>query len=155
MAYLKFDATMFDSEPVGLTTPLPDGEYVAMITASEMRPTRSGNGAYLELTVEIQDGPHAGRRIYDRLNLENPNSQAVPIARRTLAQICHAVGVLALEDSEQLHNRPFVAIVRTEPGRDGYGPRNIVRGYKRAQQQTAPPAPAPAERKKSKAPWEE
>jgi hypothetical protein len=141
---------MFDPEAVDLSTPIPDGEYTAMITASEMRQTRSGNGAYLELTVEIQDGPHAGRRIYDRLNLENPNSQAVSIARRTLAQICHAVGVLQLQDTEQLHNRPFVAIVRTEPGRDGYGPRNIVRGYKKAPGAQPEVKPAP-----KKAPWEE
>lgn len=154
MALLDFDATAEASTALdGSYTPLPSGEYPVHIVGSDMRATKNNTGHYLELTLEVLAGEYTGRRLYDRLNIDNPNQQAVAIARRVLAQICHAVGVLQLKDTEQLHHRPMVAIVQVEPGRNGYGPRNVVRGYKRAQQQTAPPAPA--ERKKSKVPWEE
>lgn len=155
MALLDFDASSFDmvtAAPSSGYTPLPSGEYPVHIVGSEMRATKSGTGHYIEFTLEVLDGEYAGRKLFDRLNIDNPNQQAVAIARRVLAQICHAVGVLQLQDTEQLHHRPMVAIVQVEPGRDGYGPRNVVRGYKRVQQQPVPPA---GERKKAKVPWEE
>lgn len=155
MALLDFDASSFDmvtAAPSSGYTPLPSGEYPVHIIGSDMRATKSGTGHYIELTLEVLAGEYAGRRIWDRLNIDNPNQQAVAIARRVLAQICHAVGILQLKDTEQLHHRPMVAIVQVEPGRDGYGPRNIVRGYKQVQQQPAPPT---GERKKAKVPWEE
>jgi len=37
-------------EPMADFEPIPAGKYVAVITDSEMKPTKSGNGSYLELT---------------------------------------------------------------------------------------------------------
>lgn len=159
MALLNIDTTHIDPTP--RFDPIPSGDYPVIITASEMKFTKDGNGQYLELTLEIQGGEFAGRKLFDRLNLHNSNRHAVEIAQRQLSQICHAVGVLQVADSEQLHHKPLVAMVKLRPAREQYEASNEIKGYKAAggapvqttfQRPTAPAAnPAPA---RAAAPWE-
>ena len=83
MANLQgFDAN--EVEPANDLEPIPVGKYVAVITDSEMKPTKSGAGSYLQLTFQIIEGEHSGRLLWVRLNLDNPNATAVEIARREL-----------------------------------------------------------------------
>ena len=91
---------------------LPSGKYLAMITESEMKPTSAGTGRYLQLTFQVLDGPCRNRRVWARLNLENPNAQAVQIARGELSAICRAVGVMTPKDSCELHNLPLIISVK-------------------------------------------
>ena len=42
--------------------------------------SQAGTGSYLNLTFEILDGNYKGRKVWSRLNLDNPNQQAVQIA---------------------------------------------------------------------------
>ena len=88
----RFD-TSFDATSVEPTTPyelLPAGKYSAQIVESEMRVTRNGMGQFLWMMLDILDGPYKGRKIFDQLNLVNPNPTTVEIAQRTLSAICHA-----------------------------------------------------------------
>lgn len=131
MAELNFDATQVaPNEPFAV---LPAGKYIVQVEASEMKPTKNGDGQYLWLELSILDGEHAGRKLFDRLNLVNQSQQAVEIAQRTLSAICHATGQLHVSDSEQLHGRPMVATVRVRPGRMDSGKQfdasNEIRGY--------------------------
>jgi len=48
-----------------------------MITDSEMKPTRNGDGRYLQLTFQILEGPYKNRFVWARLNLHNANETAV------------------------------------------------------------------------------
>ncbi len=122
-----FDASTV--APAQVLNAIPAGEYPAMVTASQMKATKDNNGEYLELVLEIQDGEFKGRRLWDRLNLNNRNSQAVEIAQRQLSALCHAIGVMQVTDSEQLHHKPCTVkvSVRQEAGRE---PTNEVKGYK-------------------------
>ncbi len=123
----EFDAsTVSPREPMDV---LPDGNYPVIIQASEWKPTKKQDGTYLELTLQVIDGQHKGRKVWDRLNLSNPNSQAVDIAQQTLSAICHAVGVMKVSDSAQLHNVPMLAKLKVKQGENG--PMNEVRGYKK------------------------
>ena len=70
----------FDAETVEPSVPfeaIPAGKYIAVITASDMKDTRSGNGRYLQLEFEITEGEYAGRKVWTRLNVEHPNTEAV------------------------------------------------------------------------------
>lgn len=135
-----FDANHVNPNPVFET--LPEGEYLVMVADSEMKPTNAKDGEYLNLTLEVLDGPYKGRIIFDRLNLVNKNPKAVEIAQRQLSQICHAVGVLRVADSTELHNRPMVAKVGIEvgnPKRDAtgsvigkYEDKNKIKSYRPA-----------------------
>lgn len=134
MAFLggTFDASQV--EPQGDFTPIPPGEYKVQIEASEMVENSAKTGSMLKLELVIVEGDQAGRKIFDRLNLDNPNAQAVEIAQRTLSAICHAVGRLSVQDSDELHGLPMIAVVKVEPGRTHngkeYGPSNAIKTYK-------------------------
>lgn len=134
MAFLNetFDAN--NVEPSAPIEILPPGKYTVQIVQSEMRETKNGAGQMLWLEMEIMDGPSRGRKLWDRLNLVNPNETAVEIARRTLSAICHATGQLQVSDSEQLHFKPMVATVKVRAaGNDKSGvwreAQNEVSGY--------------------------
>lgn len=109
---------MFDAnkvEPRKEFAVLDPGDYVVAITASEVKENSKKNGHFLELTLDVLEGPAKGRKIFDSLNLDNPSAQAVEIAQATLSAICHAVGKLTVDDSSQLHNLPMVAVVTKKP----------------------------------------
>ena len=154
-----FDATTVPEQQE--FTALPEGDYIAIITSSEEKPTKAGTGSYLQLVFEVLEGQMKGRKVWDRLNLKNPNATAVDIAQRALGAICRAVGVPRPQDSSELHNKPMrihVAVEKDERGREG----NSIKKYEAAfsagnPQQTsgsamaapAQAAPAPAQ----SAPW--
>jgi len=138
--------TTFDASTVDPSTTyeiLPPGQYVVQIVQSEMRPTKSGTGQQLVLELDVLEGAQAGRKLFDRLNLVNPNTQAVEIAQRTLSAICHATGRMQVQDSEELHLVPMLADVTVQPPKNGYGESNRIR-Y-RPLERAAQPAPQPAQ----------
>ena len=157
-----FDATTV--EPVKPFELLPPGKYVAQIVASELRPTKDGQGQLLWLELDVLEGALAGRKVFDRLNLVNSNPQTVEIAQRTLSAICHATGRLQVQDSEELHLIPMLVDVIIEGPKKGYGESNKLRYLKleraghaaaaRAPSPSAPPArPAATAAGFASAPW--
>jgi hypothetical protein len=137
MADLRgFDANQV--EPTGDFEPIPAGKYPAVITESELKPNKAQTGHYLQLTFEVLEGPHKGRRLWARLNLDHPNAKAVEIARAELSALCRAVGVLAPTDSVELHNLPLVIHVKCKKREDTGEVTNEIRGY--ARKEAAAPA---------------
>jgi hypothetical protein len=116
-------------EPSKGFDPIPAGKYPAMIVNSEMKPTQAGTGEYLKLEFEVLDGEFKGRKLFVNLNLENPNEQAVQIARAELSAICRAVNVLTPKDSVELHNLPLTIKVGIEKRKDTNELQNRVKGY--------------------------
>jgi len=150
MANLQgFDANTV--EPANDMEPIPDGKYVAVITDSEMKPTKAGTGSYLQLTFTIVEGDQKNRLLWVRLNLDNPNATAVDIARRELSSICRAVGVLTPSDSTDLHNLPCTITVKLKRRNDTGELQNEVKGYAKVGA-TAEPKPA-SEIRGTDAPW--
>jgi len=115
-------------EPMSDFDPIPAGKYTAIITASEMKDTKSGNGSYLELTFQIIEGEYKNRLLWGRLNLDNPNELTVKIARAQLAAICRSVGVTEPKDSCELHNLPLIISVKQKTDDDGEV-RNEIKSY--------------------------
>ena len=151
MAHLNnFNAN--EVEPALNFEPIPAGKYLAAITDSELKSTKSGSGRYLQLTFTIIEGEYKNRVLWARLNLENPNATAVKIARSELSAICRAVGVMQPRDSIELHNIPLVIAVKCKK-RDSGEIDNEIAGYECKAQAVPPPqapsasAPAPWQRK--------
>lgn len=119
-----------DVPPQDSFDPLPAGWYPVIISDSEFKPTKNGNGQYLQLELTVIEGEYEGRKTWDRLNLDNPNQTAVDIAQRALSAICRAVGVMAPNDSTELHDRPFEVKLSVKPAKDSYEPSNEVKGYR-------------------------
>jgi hypothetical protein len=122
-----FDASKV--EPTGAFEPLPAGDYPVVIIESAMKPTKNGQGQYLELKIQVCSGKYQNRQLFDRLNLVNSNDQAVQIAKGTLSAICRAVNVLTPNDSSELHLKKMLATVKVKPDQNG-NPRNEISGYK-------------------------
>lgn len=134
-----FDANTVD--PAADFSPIPAGKYVAVITNTEMKPTKSGNGSYLEITFQILDGEYKGRLLWARLNLDNPSEMAVKIARAELSSICRATGVMQPKDSCELHNLPLVITVKQKTDSDGEV-RNEIKNYAKREPNGRPPQAA-------------
>ena len=116
-------------DPATTFEPIPAGKYIAAITASEMKPTKSGAGNYLELTFQVLEGDYKGRILWARLNLDNPNPTTIKIARAELSAVCRAVGVMTPRDSQDLHNLPLQISVRLKRRDDTGEMTNEVKGY--------------------------
>lgn len=116
--------------------PVPAGKYIAIITESEMKPTKSGNGNYLQLTFQIIDGEFKGRLLWARLNLDNPSAMAVKIARAELSALCRAIGVMQPKDSVDLHNLPVVIQVACKKREDTGEITNEIKAYESRQAAT-------------------
>lgn len=139
-------------DPMQELKPLPEGDYKVAITASENKENSKKTGSYLALTLEVLDGQYKGRRLWANLNLNNPNSQAVEIAKSELSAICHAVGVMQPKDSVELHNRPMLVAVKCEKRNDNGELSNRIKGYK-SLKAAAESKPEPVAAGGEKAPW--
>jgi hypothetical protein len=142
------DLGLKDTKPNSGFEPLPPGEYPAIVTKSEIKPTADKTGQRLNLTIQILSGPYQNRIIFDGLNVKNKSAQAEQIGRGQLKALCVAVNVPNPQTSEELHNKPF--LVKLKIGKDQNGnPRNDVAGYKAKLTQTTPPAAAALEAEKN------
>lgn len=143
-----FDANQYP--PLDSFEPLAEGEYLAVATDSEKKPTKAGTGEYLQFVWEIVEGPHEGRKLWSRLNLWNPSTTAVEIANRELSAICSATGVMRPKDSAEIHGIPVKLKVGLEKRKDTGELTNRIKGYEKAGTTQAPrPASAPS----STPPW--
>jgi len=131
MVALNFNAA--GVKPNTALEAIPSGVYPVVISATAEKPTRNGQGAFIEVEMTIQGGEFNGRKVYDRLNIKNNNQQAVDIAYATLSAICHVTGVMQMTDTGQLHGRPFMVVVAKLERSDQPGSGNMtneVKGYK-------------------------
>lgn len=140
MASLDGGFNANDVEPNVGFEPIPTGDYLVVITASERQATKDGSSQLLKLDLQIIDGQHKGRTLFDRLNLWNKNQQATEIARGTLSAICRAVGVMQPRDTCELHNIPLVASVKIEKRQDNGEYANRISAYKPRHGATQPQA---------------
>jgi hypothetical protein len=127
MANLDFDVQAYEaSQPMGK---LPAGNYRAIISGTQEKTSKAG-ARYVELTLEVIDGPHKGSKVWDNLNLWHPNEQPRNIARSTLRSISDAVGVHCT-NTDQLCNRPLTIEVLLEDSNYNGTPtkQNRIKSY--------------------------
>lgn len=134
MAQMNFDAN--NHEPAGSFAVYDSGVYTVMVNGSEFKETkakkegRAAVGSYLQLNLRIAEGPHSGGTLIDRINWENENPDAVSIGQSQLSAICRVVGVMQLQDSQQLHGIPFKVEVAKAPRNDDPSKfSNEIRAY--------------------------
>lgn len=150
MAAIGFNFNAASVKPQDDFTPIPAGSYIAQITDSKIGPTSKMTGMRLDLTWTIMDGQFANRKVFDSINVQNQSQKAEEIGQRQLSAICHAVGVMNLQDSNQLHGRPCKLAVtirekqekeKGNPSAGHWPEKNEISGYSSA---GASPSAAPA-----------
>jgi hypothetical protein len=145
----QFDASRV--APMEAFELLPKGWYTGAVVDTKDKETNgaTGPGRALDVTIEIMGGDWNKRKLFDSLNLVNNNPQAVDIAYRTLSAICHATGVIQIQqDTSEVHGKPMLIQVGIDPQRKDaktgavYEARNKISGYK-AIDPNAPPVLGP------------
>jgi hypothetical protein len=128
MAELNFDATNAPRQES--FEPIPAGWYTAMMTKSEMMPSKTG-GSFLDVVFTIIEGPYKDRKVFEKLNLVNANAITQEIAYKQLAEIAHSTGVLQIKDSQMLHGKPLRIRVKIREAANGFDASNSISGYKK------------------------
>lgn len=137
MAQINFNAA--NVAPQESIAPIPSGVYLAHVIESDVKALKSGNGTALALTFQVMQGPYANRKVWASINVRHSNAEAERIAQSQLSALCHAVGVINLQDTTQLHMRPVNIRVKIRKDESGqYGDRNEVSGYEAAGAGAAP-----------------
>jgi Protein of unknown function (DUF669) len=108
--------------------PVPAGNYEVMICRSDFKLTRSG-GEQLILGVKIISGAYTGRQIFHAINVAGSDA-ACAFGRKKLAKLLEALNLEKIEETEELHDRPLMAVVEIEHSLD-YDPKNVVNGWHR------------------------
>lgn len=125
--------------------PLPAGWYQVAIEGAEVKQTKAGTGQYIAVRYKVSGPTHSGRVVFGNINLRNPNPKAEEIGRQQLGDICRAIGLATIQDSDQLIGGNLeikLAVTKDET----YGDGNDVKGFravgKGAPSQTQAPAQA-------------
>ena len=130
---------------------IPTGTYEAVISNSESRPMKSGNGMGFNLEFEIISGECKGRKVFAWITFEHRTSpDAQRIGREQLSAICRAVGVTQLNDTAQLHNLPLLIVVALDKNDPT---RNIIKSFKAVKSVGAGAAAPQAAPQNPGAPW--
>jgi hypothetical protein len=98
---------------------IADGEYVGTICATALRVTEKGNEEVLVIESEL----NSGDVIKDWLWINSDYTGSREKARKSLAQLCLALDIKELEETDQLHGKSVMIRVTTQRG-EGYQPRN-------------------------------
>lgn len=114
MANLSFDARSVEPDQ-GRIGAIPAGWYPVLIDETEVKPTSQGDGAYLNVRFSVLDGAYKNSKLWHRFNTKNQSEKAVEIAYKQLSALMHAVKVLAMQQTEQLHNIPLFVKIKVEP----------------------------------------
>lgn len=133
---------------------LAPGWYQVVITGSEVKPTKAGNGKMLELVYETRDG----KTLKDRLNIMNPSEVAQKIGRAALGKIAVSIGIKGeLADTAKLHGRPFEIKVEVEEFESNKEAGKMLKSNKVVDYRAAGTAPvaatAPSTEAKEKKGW--
>lgn len=116
MSQINFDATQV--APQSDRSAQPEGTYKVILKTSEIKPTAKNDGKFIACGMQILEGPIAGRMIFFNINHLNPNPVAQQIGQERLSALCHAVNVLKISDTAQLHGRPFqIKVTVSEDGK--------------------------------------
>ncbi len=130
---LQFDARQVAPD-VGYEV-LPAGWYKVVVSESEIKPTKDGSGLMLVTVYTVIDGQYTKRKVFGRFNIKNNNPQAQEIAYKQLSALAHAVGVLQVADSSQLHNIPLQIKLKIKPADGKFDESNDIVSWKNINEQ--------------------
>ncbi len=110
-------------EPQGDFEVILPGKVPVIFDKSEVKQTKKQDGYYLELAMTIIDGEYRNRKLWDRINIQNPSQQCVDIGLRQLSALGKATGVAYVSDENQFLGKTCIAHVKVKGG------QNEIRTY--------------------------
>lgn len=124
-----FEVSSLPQGNTGNFEPLPPGWYSATMSAAEIKNTKTGTGQYIALRYDITGPTHQGRVVFGNLNIRNQSPKAEEIGRQQLGDICRAIGLARVGDTDQLIGNSLMIKLDIEKS-EQYGDKNQVKGFK-------------------------
>ena len=124
-----FEVSALPQGNTGNFDPLPPGWYSATMSAAEIKNTKTGTGQYIALRYDITGPTHQGRVVFGNLNIRNQSPKAEEIGRQQLGDICRAIGLARVGDTDQLIGNSLMIKLDIEKS-EQYGDKNQVKGFK-------------------------
>lgn len=106
--------------------PFPAGVYPIQVIESDVGPTKNGKGTILKFKAEVIDGEHKGRLVFGQMNLQNENATAMEIGQSEFRALREVTGVLAPDDTQDLHFKQFQAHIEIEPAKGEFKAKNQI-----------------------------
>jgi hypothetical protein len=133
-----FGVPGFDTHSVNPQTDfaaIPPGKYPVIVEKAEVKQTKAGTGHYLEVQFSVLDGQCRNCKLWDRINVDNPNQQCVDIGLRSLSALGQSLGIANIQATEQLLNGVCIAHVKVK------NEQNEIRTYSPLTPAAAPGIP--------------
>lgn len=105
MSAFTFDATKV--APASDRAAVPPDTYSVIMVGSDIKVGKTPQDRLMSINLKVIEGPLSGSIIFQSLNIMHANPVAQQIAQERFSSYCHAIGVLQLTDTAQLHGRPF------------------------------------------------
>lgn len=131
-----------DLSKVETSNTIPAGTY--SIRCTDVKLEDKGESQFILATMEVTDGEHSGRKIFERFTTKHHNPKAVQVGLGKLKRFLQASNYknpneLELMDMGGLSCQAVVKIEESE----GYSPRNTISSYKKAAHATPTGAASP------------
>jgi hypothetical protein len=124
-----FSVDSLPKPTTGNFEPLPAGWYSVVVNGAEIKNTKAGNGQYIAVRYDVTGPTHQGRVVFGNLNIKNPNPKAEEIGRQQLGELMRAIGLSALQDTDQLIGGQLQIKLDVRES-EQYGASNDVKGFK-------------------------
>jgi hypothetical protein len=129
MAIINFNANEVAPD-AGRGDPVPLGWYIFVAKELKLEPTQDTLGTKITGIMEIVDGQYKGRKVYHNFNMTNPSEKAQKIGRGQFSALCHATGILLVDDTDKLLNIPFKGRIKVTPAEGQYEAKNEFTAFK-------------------------
>ena len=114
----------------GGNNPLPVGFYGMTITRSVIKPTKAGDGKYLEVEFDITDpSDYGNRKFWDKFNIFNKSATAQKIGREQLSDLLKAIGLDGSAEPEDMVGASVNSYLLIDPPSNGYPAKNKCGKY--------------------------
>jgi hypothetical protein len=138
--------------PTGEFEPLPAGWYRARATKADLKDTAAG-GSRISIRFDIMGPTHAGRVVFGSINIRNASETSERIGQQQLGEMCRAIGVPRLEDTDQLVGKTLDIRLTIKAANEKYAAGNEVKNFRAVDGASAPgPSTGAAPAKSSAAP---
>jgi len=124
-----FSVDALPKPTTGNFEPLPAGWYTVVVNGAEIKNTKAGTGQYIAVRYDVTGPTHQGRVVFGNLNIKNPNPKAEEIGRQQLGELMRAIGLNALQDTDQLIGGQLSIKLDVRES-EQYGASNDVKGFK-------------------------
>ncbi len=123
---------MYDpNDKPSTSDPIPENECTAQITVAEIKDTQKG-GSGLNLEWTLLDGPYAGRKCFEWINLKHTNPDVVKYGRADFAAVREGVfgtSTYNVKTPSELLYKPTRIKIGLKKNKDSGEMENVIRKY--------------------------